>query len=552
MAIKFKLAIIIENTEILLWQYRVLESLINSDSIVINSFILNDAGDSEKNFRKPSLIYSIHNKIDRFIFSKNIDFDKKVNICERYETIPLVKYAPESAEKAIQTEGGGVTDSNPDLIVYLGNLLLGSNLAKEFKTRVLTYNISSQIAKTSAPTCYWEVMRRKPEIEAAIQLFFPDLDNQIEIFRTGIMPYPNSININRNNLYDLASLVIPRLIERIASEGIKLPEVANGKNNAPEDVSLQSELFQPSSIQSFSNLIRLQVNFLIKKIKYHKIGRWFLMFRLNENNLFFPDEIGSYKILKAPDNMFWADPFVISRDKFHYLFIEEYLYKTDRGHISVLKLDENGNLLSNQRIIEKPYHMSYPYVFEHNDTFYMIPETGANKTIELYKCIDFPHKWEFVQNIMENFTAKDTTVFFYNNKWWLFTSAIKLSNATVSYNELFLYHSDDLFSSNWQSHSMNPIVTDHKVSRPAGRIFIYDNKIFRPSQDCSGIYGGALNLNIITKLSETEYEESLIQKLEPTWNKHIKGIHTSNFSDKISVVDAFSFRNRFINKSGFA
>ena len=203
-----------------------------------------------------------------------------------------------------------------------------------------------------------------------------------------------------------------------------------------------------------------------------------------------------------------------------------------------------GNLLRNERILEKPYHMSYPFVFELDNAYYMIPETGSNKTIELYKCVDFPSKWSFVTNLMEKISARDTTIFFYQKKWWLFTS-INESLNSPNHDELFLFYSNDLFSTKWIPHPENPVVSDMKSARPAGKIFIKDNKIYRPSQDCSGRYGIAFSLCQIVTLTETEYKEIQISKVEAKWESKIKGIHTFNFDQNITVIDALKYQKRF-------
>ena len=41
----------------------------------------------------------------------------------------------------------------------------------------------------------------------------------------------------------------------------------------------------------------------------------------------------------------------------------------------------------------------------------MIPESSANKTIELLKCTDFPMKWEKHSNLIKNIEAVDSTPF---------------------------------------------------------------------------------------------------------------------------------------------
>jgi len=41
------------------------------------------------------------------------------------------------------------------------------------------------------------------------------------------------------------------------------------------------------------------------------------------------------------------------------------------------------------------------------------------------------------------------------------------------------------------------------------------------------------------------YEEILVSKIEPGWNKKIKGTHTFNFNKNIIVVDASPLKKRF-------
>ena len=40
------------------------------------------------------------------------------------------------------------------------------------------------------------------------------------------------------------------------------------------------------------------------------------------------------------------------------------------------------------------YHMSYPQIVEEDGEIYMIPETVANKRLEVFHCVGFPDKWE--------------------------------------------------------------------------------------------------------------------------------------------------------------
>jgi hypothetical protein len=180
----------------------------------------------------------------------------------------------------------------------------------------------------------------------------------------------------------------------------------------------------------------------------------------------------------------------------------------------------------------------------------LVPETAENKSIDLYECTEFPYKWRFVIHLMRDVTAVDTTLFYYSDKWWLFTAIPEIHDSLPKV-KLFLFYSDTLITDTWKPHSQNPIVNNSYTSRPAGKIFIEDNKIYRPSQDCSHNYGYGININEITQLSENDYEEKRVSSIKPGWDNTIKGTHTYNKEGRLTVIDGyrrlprFSFKGRF-------
>jgi hypothetical protein len=183
----------------------------------------------------------------------------------------------------------------------------------------------------------------------------------------------------------------------------------------------------------------------------------------------------------------------------------------------------------------RPYHLSYPFIFEHRGEYYMIPETAQNRTIESYRCTRFPDQWEFYKTLMPNVLAVDATLFEYALRWWMFVNIASKGGST--WDELHLFYADDPLSNIWTPHPMNPIVSDVRCARPAGRIFRREGDLLRPSQDSSLRYGYAINFNRITKLTIHEYEEELFERIEPP-NRDILAVHTYNRSDYMFVVDA--------------
>jgi hypothetical protein len=185
--------------------------------------------------------------------------------------------------------------------------------------------------------------------------------------------------------------------------------------------------------------------------------------------------------------------------------------------------------------------MSYPFLFEHDGEHYMIPETAENRRIELYRATNFPGEWQLERILLEDIEAVDATLFRRDGHLWLFANVGDSGGPTVD--ELFLFRADSL-DGEWTPHPMNPVVSDVRRARPAGRLFERDGTLIRPGQDCSRRYGSAVVLNEITVLTPERYEEATLGRIDPAWWKGNLGSHTYNFDGRIEVVDGLVGRRR--------
>lgn len=238
---------------------------------------------------------------------------------------------------------------------------------------------------------------------------------------------------------------------------------------------------------------------------------------------------------------YWGDPFVLQRGQDYHVFVEEKIYATGKGRIACLTLDRDGRLLSHQVVLERDYHLSYPFLFEQNGETFMIPETAENRTIELYRCVDFPDHWEYVRSLLTGIYAVDATLLQYAGRHWLFANVRETGGSSL--NTLSLYSAHSLYADTWIPHPRNPIVRDLRSARPAGRIFTRDGKLIRPSQDSSRRYGYGLRFNQITKLTEQEYEETPESRFEPPGG-NVLATHTFNQDGELTVIDAVLRRRK--------
>lgn len=273
---------------------------------------------------------------------------------------------------------------------------------------------------------------------------------------------------------------------------------------------------------------------------FRSYEQWSLFYRYSEpasSPGSLPDSCRGYTPLVPPRDRFWADPCAVHYRGQHALFLEECEYHNEVGYLSVIPFDDGGKpVLPPRPILRRPGHLSYPFVFEDEGVLYMVPESAANRTISLYRCRSFPDEWEFVMHLAENLRAYDATIWKHEGRYWMFATVCEHDEAT-SWDELFLFHSDSLLSRNWTPHPCNPIVSDARRARPAGAIFEHDGQWYRPSQDCSRRYGGAIVLQRIDVIDVHRYSEIPVGRIEPDGKAGMVGTHTISRAGRLSCVD---------------
>jgi hypothetical protein len=245
--------------------------------------------------------------------------------------------------------------------------------------------------------------------------------------------------------------------------------------------------------------------------------------------------------ISPPQSSYWADPFPIERDGKTIVYFEEYPYSTSRGLISCAELtNDDGEVkaVGHHTILEQPHHLSYPFLFEQSGELYMIPESSADRTIGLWRCEEFPHRWAKVHDVMEGISATDTTLFEHQGRWWLFTN-IDRADIHDHCSELHAFSSPDPLSRDWTPHPLNPIVRDARAARMAGPVYrTEDGCLIRPAQVNTRYYGYAITLFEIVDLSPATYEEIGRRHIEPNWRRGIsRNHHIASVADRV-IIDA--------------
>lgn len=533
---KLRIGLLVESNNLSSWSFNCIESLIHSEYAEI-VLVIKTKYPSEK---KATFISKI-NQISYAVFKA---IENKIH----------KPYPDALAQKNLKSILGNCKKSSVDtveieelkqldLIIQLDRNSIPEQLLKHVKFGVWSYYFGDCSKKRKGPFGIWELFENQIDTKVSILLKGHPVEQDSILYETSFSNDKLYSNRHAHTIYWKAANMLPRMLEELnqskPDEFFKkwLEKYDQSKIQKHYDYKIPSN-FQ--TIKAVSKLYFKAFKGVIERRSYFE--QWILLFQMHSNKKR-PKSFENFKRILPPKDRIWADPFVIERNDTYYIFIEELLFSEPFGKIAVIEMDKDGNYKSPKTIIEQPYHLSYPFLIEDDGTLYMLPETMGNNTIELYKCIEFPYKWELEKVIMNNIKAVDSTIFKHDNKYWLFANIEEL-NGTKMQSELHLFYSDSLLNDHWIAHKQNPIVTDKSSSRPAGELYMSENCIFRPAQNCTKHYGYAMNINKITTLNTNSYKECLEQSITPSWSKDMFSTHTINASEALTVIDAKIKRKR--------
>ena len=250
-------------------------------------------------------------------------------------------------------------------------------------------------------------------------------------------------------------------------------------------------------------------------------------------------------------SIYYADVFPVTIDQKQYLLYEHYSYKTKKGVIDARPLSDFTITGEQNSVIDVPWHLSYPFVFEHEGDLFCVPESFNSNDVRLYRWDLSVAKFEFVRTLIDDAAIVDPTLLYHNNRWWLFcTKAEKPST------ELYIYHTADL-AQPFKEHENNPVKIDIRSSRPAGKIIEHNGMLLRPAQNCALHYGTHIEIFRIKELTDKIYIEEPYKIIYPDKrSKYGKGLHTLNSLDNMTFIDGKrfvfnfpNFRNRISEKT---
>jgi hypothetical protein len=199
---------------------------------------------------------------------------------------------------------------------------------------------------------------------------------------------------------------------------------------------------------------------------------------------------------------FVADPFMVQVGGVWHMFFEVLNLDSQKGEIALATSEDGLQWRYRQRVLNEPFHLSYPYVFESEGSLFMIPESNQAKEVRLYRAARFPTEWVLCEVLLREPWLNDASVFHHHDRWWMF-----VENSELKHDTLRLFSAERL-TGPWTEHPASPIVRgDPHTARPGGRVVAHEGRVIRYAQDCHPAYGLRVRAFEVTKLTGTAYEE---------------------------------------------
>jgi hypothetical protein len=545
-----RVALLVDSLTQPAWVHRIVEDIHKSAQASVVLVVRNqiDGDVRESRLRRlwrnrVFLLYAAYSRIDQALFASEPDAFAPRNLEPLLAGVPVLDVRPARAKFRDVFEAAdldAIRQHDLDVALRFGFRILSGNILTLPRHGIWSYHHGDAAVNRGGPAGFWEVMQQAPTTGSVLQVLTEDLDNGRMLHRSWSATISEiSTWKNKNNYYWKSASFVGRKLCDLAHDRLS---ITSGSTACPSVYS--HPLYKPpTNRQMFGLLLGMASRVARRRVSallYR--DQWCLAYRRQPIRNGIDLSLHRFKYIVPPRDRFWADPFPVAVGDRTYIFVEEFLYATGRAHIAVIEMDADGHWKPPVPVLERPYHLSYPFTFEWNGTHYMIPEAAGTNAIELYRCTRFPFEWEFDRILMDNVRAADATLMPMGERWLMFVN-LASPGMYQNWDELFLFFADTPMGP-WTAHPRNPIKSDVRNCRPAGRLFRSGGDLYRPAQDCSGGYGRAVVLNKIVRCDEQSYVEEEVARIEPEWDERVFGVHTLNTAGTLTVVDCLMKRSR--------
>ena len=232
-------------------------------------------------------------------------------------------------------------------------------------------------------------------------------------------------------------------------------------------------------------------------------------------------------------NRWFADPFLLDVTADDYVVLAED-FDDERGYAVISKLwvdRETMELKEVKQLLDRGTHLSFPVIIRKGDEVFVHPENSESGELNLYRYDEKKEQLVLCKTMMKA-ALTDAVTLDYDGRKWLFATTLPNPNG----NELLVYESDG-----HKYIQKQMVAMQGRKARMGGDFFWCNDKLYRPAQDNSRCYGGALIIQEAS-LKDGKWEFEDVRTLTSPHPDYTTGLHTFNMYKGSIVVDIHGYR----------
>jgi hypothetical protein len=429
-----------------------------------------------------------------------------------------------------------VRELDLDVLVRFGFNIVRGEILDVPRYGIWSYHHGDPDQFRGGPAHFWEIVEGNPVSGAMLQVLTDELDGGLVLCKGLFTTTPTlSVAVNRYGPYWGTQHFLIQKLNELHRFGW---DFVRGKALPPEQYRGRRSPYRTPTNTEFLGWAAREVGRrgLRRLARADTETDWNVGIRRTDvplPSVQRPDAaIGEFKLLANPPGRFLADPFLLADGADTWMFVEDYAFDTRRGIISCGRVTPDGDLADLRPCLERPHHLSYPHVFRHEGDVYMVPESEASGTVDLYRATRFPDEWVRERTLLE-LRCVDPTLFRHEGCWYMYVTHTAVRGQDVM---TLLFEAPRLHGP-WTLHRASPVSSDVRHSRSAGPIVRLADRLLRPAQNCTLRYGRALVFNEIEHIGPEAHVERPVREIDSSALPGFDGLHHFHAVGPWEVID---------------
>jgi hypothetical protein len=536
---RLRYGLLVERPTLSRWQLDVIESLEAVEGVEL-CVLVQDGGEHRRpTVRELSarklLAWTVFNRLA----SRRSPATRSQPLPARFGAVPRVVARIERSgawSEFASTTLRDIEAHRPDFLLRFGSTLIRGGILDVSPLGVWSFHHGDEQTQRGGPPCFWEIVDGDPLTGVLLQRLNDRIDAGVPLARAWFRTVSHSYPRNRDQAYLGATELPAQVCRRILADGPEAVSAVASSTTAP--------IRRPPSGRTLARILpklvlvwtRQQMAGLTKSDRWH-VGvvdrpvSSFLTDPSTSDVRWLPRPKGSSRYL--------ADPFGCETRDGITVLVEDYDHRDRHGRISAYELPTSGAPRGPLPVRSFDDHASYPSLTRVGDQWWCIPETARAGEVRAHRFDPTTAQMEELEPLLPDVAVSDPTLFEWDGRWWLFgTDYVAGANS-----HLRAWWAEDP-AGPWCPHAIDPLLIDVRSARPAGSPFVLGGELYRPAQDCSVSYGGAVVLNRVTRLDPWGFEEEPAARVEPDpEGPYPDGVHTLSGVGDVTLIDGT--RHRF-------